>query len=162
MLRACTLVVEPGWRSQALTTQFVGLELQEQLDRLKVEAGKTGEQLQEAKAKLDAAEKDLNAARQSAYEDSQIANKEKQEMHTTITNLQVGIHRPPCSSMGPDIMLILGYQAARNVLLFCTAATPCSQPVVRLLNCSCSCCCHSKQQQCTETLLLSPSLLSLT
>lgn len=63
--------------------------LQEQLDRLKVEAGKTGELLQETKAKLDAAEKDLNASRQSAYEDSQAANKEKQEMHSTITNLQV-------------------------------------------------------------------------
>ena len=63
--------------------------LQEQLDRLKVEAGKTGEQLQQAKAKLEAAEKDLNSSRQSAYEDSQAANKEKQEMHNTITNLQV-------------------------------------------------------------------------
>lgn len=66
--------------------------LQEQLDRLKVEAGKTGEQLQQAKAKLDAAEKDLNSSRQSAYEDSQAANKEKQEMHNTITNLQVSSH----------------------------------------------------------------------
>ena len=63
--------------------------LQEQLDRLKVEAGKTGEQLQEAKAKLDAAEKEMNDVRQSAYEDSQAANKEKQDMHNTITNLQV-------------------------------------------------------------------------
>lgn len=69
--------------------------LQEQLDRLKVEAGKTGEQLQQAKAKLDAAEKDLNSSRQSAYEDSQAANKEKQEMHNTITNLQVSSHTSP-------------------------------------------------------------------
>lgn len=63
--------------------------LQEQLDRLKTEASKTVEQLQQAKAKLEAAEKDLNSSRQSAYEDSQATNKEKQEMHNTITNLQV-------------------------------------------------------------------------
>ena len=63
--------------------------LQEQLNRLKAEAGKTGEQLQETKAKLDAAEKELNDVRQAAYEDSQAANKAKQDMHNTITNLQV-------------------------------------------------------------------------
>lgn len=70
--------------------------LQEQLDRLKVEAGKTVEQLQQAKAKLEAAEKDLNSGRQSAYEDSQAANKEKQEMHNTMTNLQVGCMSSSC------------------------------------------------------------------
>ena len=38
---------------------------------------------------MDDAEKNLNAARQSAYEDSQAAIKDKQQAHTTITNLQV-------------------------------------------------------------------------
>ncbi len=45
---------------------------------------------------MDDAEKDLNAARQSAYEDSQAAIKDKQQAHTTITNLQV------CASLSDD------------------------------------------------------------
>ena len=63
--------------------------LQEQLDTFKAESAKADGQLQEAKAKLAAAEKDVNASRQSAYEDAQAANKEKQEMHSAVTNLQV-------------------------------------------------------------------------
>ena len=96
---------------------------QEQLDRLKTEASKTVEQLQQAKAKLEAAEKDLNSSRQSAYEDSQAANKEKQQMHNTITNLQVTSR---WSSSDPSgfgscntviVMFLLVHQAATNVLL---------------------------------------------
>ena len=63
--------------------------LQEQLANLKSEATQAAEQLRQAKSKTEDADKDLNATRQSAYEDSQAAIKDKQQAHTTITNLQV-------------------------------------------------------------------------
>ena len=133
--------------------------LQEQLDRLKVEAGKTGETLQEAKVKLDAAEKDLNASRQSAYEDSQAANKEKQEMHSTITHLQVTFacysapHLNVAAAALEVAMVNLVHQAARNVLLFsyqCTIVMPC--PVVAALV-------QASSRSAQQVLLFKPSLL---
>lgn len=85
--------------------------LQEQLDTLKAESARADGQLQEAKAKLAAAEKDLNASRQSAYEDAQAANKEKQEMHNAITNLQVSMQAlrnlPSCHVYQPHCSILL-------------------------------------------------------
>jgi len=70
--------------------------LQEQVANLKSEAAQAAEQLRQAKSKTEDAEKDLNATRQSAYEDSQAAIKDKQQAHTTITNLQV------CASLSDE------------------------------------------------------------
>ena len=70
--------------------------VQEQVANLKIEAAQAAEQLRQAKSKTDNAEKGLNATRQSAYEDSQAAIKDKQQAHTTITNLQV------CASLSDE------------------------------------------------------------
>ena len=60
-----------------------------QYDHLKAEAEQTTERLQQAESKLEVAEHDLNSARQSAYEAAQTATRDKQQAHSTITNLQV-------------------------------------------------------------------------
>ena len=63
--------------------------MQAQLDSLKAESAQAADQLRQAKAQVAAAEKDLNASRQAAYEAAQAATQDKQRSHTTITNLQV-------------------------------------------------------------------------
>lgn len=60
-----------------------------QYDRLKAEAEQTTERLQQAESKLEVTVHDLNSARQSAYEAAQTATRDKQQAHSTITNLQV-------------------------------------------------------------------------
>ena len=63
--------------------------VQAQYDRLKAEAEQTVQRLQQVESKLGVAERDLNSARQSAYEAAQTATRDKQQAHSTITNLQV-------------------------------------------------------------------------
>ncbi|KAA6416807.1 MAG: hypothetical protein FRX49_13234 [Trebouxia sp. A1-2] len=76
------------FRSLAESAEENTKTVQEQVANLKSEAAQAAEQLRQAKSKTEDAEKDLNATRQSAYEDSQTAIKDKQQAHTTITNLQ--------------------------------------------------------------------------
>lgn len=63
--------------------------MQAQYDSLKAESEQTAKRLQQVERELEAAAHDLQSERQSGYEAAQTATHDKQQAHSTITNLQV-------------------------------------------------------------------------